>query len=280
MLADIVSIIEENPAMFGVDDPGVLIQMSSVSKLLERALVGLVPVRGRAIDYGVVAIEGEDWIVHRELLNRASIQTENIRPLYLVGVAEESLFWKDIRRLLFSGSIFRVLARVSRPAISPSWTPIKLADLLRDFVPDFETSLSEANRSLGAAMRSREWNRPGHSTLPVRECLVSYARMLATEAGVTVSEADLEASGLLEGDKFDINRPVRDWRNLFEPITQLVEDRAGRTLDRAVVSNCRIEARLGAGLAMLASSQVVAPVLPNADGLERFLDSEVIAIYW
>ncbi len=69
------------------------------------------------MDYEVVHIEGREWIVHRRLLDQlAGTERPAARPLYVVGVAEQGLFWKDLSRVLFSGARFRVLVRVGQTA--------------------------------------------------------------------------------------------------------------------------------------------------------------------
>jgi len=60
----------------------------------------------------------------------------DVRRLQVVAVAEADLFWRDIRRVLFSGARYTVLARVSRDNIQTEWTPVKLVELLKDVVPD------------------------------------------------------------------------------------------------------------------------------------------------
>ena len=51
-------------------------------------------------------------------------------PLHVVGVSEEALFWKDIKRVLFSRAEFFVMCRVSRPtAVCVSIDPLLIASL-------------------------------------------------------------------------------------------------------------------------------------------------------
>jgi hypothetical protein len=66
-------------------------------------LVGLVPLRASAVDYQHATIAGRELIVHRTLLEQLLPEPELVvRPLQVVGVAEEGLFWRDRRRVLFS----------------------------------------------------------------------------------------------------------------------------------------------------------------------------------
>lgn len=45
-------------------------QVEAVHRVMEELLAGLVPIRGRVVDYEVVDIEGREWIMHRSLLNQ------------------------------------------------------------------------------------------------------------------------------------------------------------------------------------------------------------------
>ena len=95
--------------MFGRDEEEIA-ELSNISGIIEEPLIGLILLRGRAIDYPVVAFDPSDdgkLIVHNKLLESLE-DTSGLttQPLFVVGVAEESLFWKDIRRVLFAGTMW------------------------------------------------------------------------------------------------------------------------------------------------------------------------------
>lgn len=284
VISGILDIIQDDPSVFGVRDFNELAQVSAINRMLDKLLAGLVPLRGRAIDYEVVELRGREWIVHRSVLDQLVNVPTQTRPLYLVGVAEQALFWKDLRRVLFSGSTYRVLARLARDGAQQSWTPVKLVDLLRDVAPDFATIMDNTNRGVLSAMTSavtaRQQDSEAHR---VRLALVTYASLLADRCGVTVSEEELEEVGLLNASDADAARPVREWRDSFEPITKFIETRAASEIDRVTLADYRIAARTRVGLAPgLAEKptprQVDVTVTPPSD--ERFLDAELVAIYW
>jgi len=109
----VLEIIQDDPAAFGVQDVGELAQVRLVSRMVEKVLAGLVPVRGRALNYQVVEVDSEEWLLHTGLI--AQLQPRPAATsVFLVGVAQQGLFWKDVRRVLFSGSSYRVLARLYR----------------------------------------------------------------------------------------------------------------------------------------------------------------------
>ena len=82
--------------------------LKAVSNVLQQMLIGLIPVKCRAVDYRVVRTNGKSLIVHRRILDQIpSQQLPKYEELYVTGVTEETLFWKDVRRVLFSGSQYR-----------------------------------------------------------------------------------------------------------------------------------------------------------------------------
>jgi len=95
-----------------------LSQMRSIAEVLEGLLSGLVPIRGRIVEYDVATIEEREVLVHKTILDRMAPHSGLVTcPAYVVGVAERDLFWKDIRRVLFSNAPFTVFCRISRTGL-------------------------------------------------------------------------------------------------------------------------------------------------------------------
>lgn len=140
-----------------------LAQVESVGRILEKLLAGLIPVRGRALDYAAVELSNGHQLIHRDVLATAGLLATS-RPVNVVGVAEEALFWKDIRRILFAGSPYRVLCRVGRGGLQPSWTPVKLTDVFRDIVPGVPTALPPSTSTHSRAGPAPETRTP--TTVP------------------------------------------------------------------------------------------------------------------
>lgn len=280
VISGVLEIIQDDPAAFGVQNLGELGQVRLVSRMLDKVLAGLVPVRGRATKYEAVEIDGENWLVHKALSAQLSERRVPARPVVLVGVAEQGLFWKDVRRVLFSGSSYRVLARLNRTGLQESWTPVKLVDLLRDIIPDFAEVMDNMNRSVLSVMSSvaaaQQESSPTHF---VRAAAVAYATLLGQRAGIEVTENELESEGLFAHDFSESDVNVRDWREILAPVTAFMEKRTGQTFDREVAADYRIAAITGAGL-----FEPDAPVptfeTQPAETQERFLDSEIVAVYW
>jgi hypothetical protein len=72
---------------------------------------------------------------------------------------------------------------------------------------------------------------------------------------------------------------IRQWREILAPVTALPEKRPGRTFTREVTADYRTAALMHADLLNpRASAPDVAPEQEKAP--ERFLDSEIVALYW
>jgi hypothetical protein len=199
VIAGVLDFVQDDPAVFGVQNPAELTQIRAITRMLEKLLVGLVPLRGRAVDYEVVELQGKEWLVHRAMLDHLSDPPSHVRPLYLVGVAEQALFCKDVRRVLFSGSSYCILARLARDKLQRSWTPVKLVEVLRDVIPEFAAIVDSTSRDFLTTLRTPVTSDPPDSgTSRFREILVTYASLLADRVGVSVSDQELEEAGLLD----------------------------------------------------------------------------------
>ena len=126
-----------------------------MNAVLNKLVGDLVPVRGRAIEYVTVKAADQDWVVHRQALRQLQQRFATAsRALDVVAVAEASLFWKDIRRVLFAGSRYSLLCRIGRDGLHDNWTPIKLVDVVREFVPEMAEQIGAAGQNLLAAASS------------------------------------------------------------------------------------------------------------------------------
>jgi hypothetical protein len=282
MISGVLEIIQDDPAAFGVQDFGGLGQTRLVSRMLDKVLAGLVPVRGRATNYEVVEIDGEEWLLHTSLWSQLGQSPVPSRPVHLVGVAEQGQFWKDVRRVLFSDSSYRVLARLNRTGLQQSWTPVKLVDVLRNVVPDFAEVMDNMNRgvlsAMSTAVAAQQDTSPTHR---VRAATVEYATLLGERAGVKINEDELEIAGLFDHQITDADINVRDWREMLARVTAFIEERTGLTFDRDVASDYRVAAITRAGLLEPAAAPVSAfETGPAEPPKERFLDAEIVAVYW
>lgn len=276
-MSGVLDIIQDDPAAFGMPDDSQLGQLRLMSRMLDKVLAGLVPVRGRAVNFEAVRVDGEEWLLHSELVARLP-ERPVTTPVFLVGVAQQGLFWKDLRRVLFSRSEYRVLARLNRSGLQETWTPVKLVDVLSRVVPDFAEVMDTMNRGVLSAMSSAVAAQKSTSTdHRARTTVLAYAAMLADRAGVDVTEAELHREGMLCPEVVP-ELGVREWREILAPVTQFIEQRSGQSFNREVAADYRVAAVTQAGL--LDPSPPVVAFEPEPDGRERFLDSEIVAVYW
>ena len=140
LVSEFVGMAKDYPRIFEagntVFDMG---EIEAVGKLLQRLLAGLIPIRGEAVDYCVIEIDGIEYVVHKNAIADLDVDT---KPLVIVGVTEHLAYWKDIRRVLFSEAEFTILCRFSKNGLQESWLPVKLADLMKDFAPDIAEQLN------------------------------------------------------------------------------------------------------------------------------------------
>jgi len=129
----LTDIADDYPALF--DDKAtalIIAEAELVTKVLERLLVGLIPLKAEVCDLSAGEVGG-------------------------VGVTEQAKYWRDVRRVLFSKSKFTVLGRISRTGVQPSWTPVKLTEVMRDIAPQFPDMITRVGRvGYSAPINARE----------------------------------------------------------------------------------------------------------------------------
>lgn len=267
------------PAMFGSGGTlGFLRDSEPIMKVLDRFLAGLIPIKATANHYLVVEIDGREFIAHKAVVEGLNLAT---RPLLIAGVTEHLGYWRDIRRVLFSGARFTLLGRIARDEIQTSWTPVKLADLFSEVAPDFVRSINSiksptaSDPATGAQLRQqRAFDRT----------LESY-RTAITPENAEWTEADGDGFALLRWRYASGATDASAQRRAFDAVRSLVVSKYEiGEIDPDRDLKARQDARADAGLelfpsfALDTSRQVSAPSPELLD--ERLLDVEVIAIYW
>jgi hypothetical protein len=291
VISAFLEIFEEDFEMFGLDTGGGLIQVEAVGRILKNLLVGLVPIRGQATDYGIVEFEKKEWIVHRKLLEELpETELPSSRPLYVVGVAERSLFWKDIRRILFSKTRFRVLCRLTQVGLQDSWTPVKLAHVLDLVIPGLGNQIDALGSGVLASMgKTRHTNQSVERKQQLmHNALITYAKLLADHYHRGITTQDLSEVGLLSKQYCNSFASQKERREAFDAIATFLLGRFDLEREPSVVAQYRTDALINAGMdfsgqpmPLLVSDDVPSDdVLVAAPSEERFLDSEFVAIYW
>ena len=281
-------IMKDNEHFFGNSIATQLPQMRSMAQILEGLLVGLVPIRGRLVDYKSVHIGGRDVLVHRLLLEQMPPGTQpKAYPAFVVGVTQRNLFWKDIRRVLFSQAQYTVFCRLAMSGLADTWRAVKVADMLAGISPEFDKQIREFSTKAGQAMTAASDASP---KLVVQDeqsgvdTIKAYAEMLVTHHGRTLNPE-------VTDDMIQSILPKHDWlssvdgrRAVFSKLTQRVDEALGVETSGEIAYKLRDAAVHNAGLAGAQAPQASSgsghDAAPVPGGHERFLDAEIIAIYW
>jgi hypothetical protein len=285
-LSSLIAIFRDSPEFLDLASRGGMTQGLAISRVLDSLLGGLVPVRGRAIEFRHVTAGGRSWVVHEGLLaDLTASGGVTVLPLYVVGVAESRLFWKDIRRLLFSHASYTVMCRLGRDGASDSWTAVKLVDVVREFLPDIADGIGEMEDGLlsmmGTAQPSAAENIKDEA---MATALVRYATRLAEHYGLSIDPADFEllAEGIVAA-KDSHALPIDSTRAAFTAMTRGLREREDFPEDSLRAADLRAEALTASGLELdgtpMPSSGIATTPLP-AKPVERYLDCEFVAIYW
>ncbi|MCW2984211.1 MAG: hypothetical protein JWR63_1781 [Conexibacter sp.] len=239
-------------------------------------LADLVPLNAEAVDYVEITIDGTPWIAHRKLIDVLDDSWE-ARPLRVVAVVESKLFWKDLRRVLFSDATYVVLCRLSRPGIQNSWTPAKLLDVVRDLSPEIGETLDSFNVSGLDSLREHDAVEDSADRALAR-ALRHFSDNLPSRHVDTSPLSQLPQ--VPEGCATD----VQARRALFAEVAEQFDATNGTVTPKNVVADLRARALDAAGLDV--EGRVVVPaaepdLYPRTERAESaLLDVEVIAIYW
>jgi hypothetical protein len=281
MVSEFTGMAEDYPDMFAAGDGlATLREVQPMSKILQRLLAGLIPIRAEAIDYSVIEIDGEEFIVHNEVLGNVEIER---KPLLIVGVTEHMAYWKDLRRVLFSDAEFTMLCRISRDQLQRTWTPVKLADLFRTVTPDLVNQINAAGRVPFGASQSAVESPPINAKM--LDALTAYKTALLEAAGKTLTEdqgRDIDAEILRLQERAG---SAYEQRAAFGQLHATLVSMTDLGIESSKNLEIRDQARNTSGLplfphltASILQPSTPAPAAEEPD--ERLLDVEVIAIYW
>lgn len=265
-----------------VDQQG-LEKAIEINRVLEKLMVGLVPVRCRLVDYVSVALGSQEYLVHRKLLQQLpESERPPTRDVYLVGVAEQSLFWRDIRRVLFSNLQFRAFCRLNHDGLADAWTPVKLTHVFGEVAPGLERDMALFSSGALNAMALRS-----ESQTPVVEpsyqALIRFGELLAASLGIVLPPDDHQRIKVLAGESMHLMASVPDRRKAFKGIADLLVSHGSTGIDPDTVSELRVQAcqefgLLPGGSVVRSDASIASAGMSRSDDL--FIDAEIIAIYW
>lgn len=286
-ISSLMEVVQKTPELLGELEGPEVRQAIAASRVLDLLHGGLVPLRGRLVHYRAVGVGDSEWLVHEAVVDQLPTgDALVVRPVYLVGVAEADLFWKDIRRVAFSHSRYLVMARVGRDKLQDSWAPLKLVEVLRDFLPQVAGELDAGSRGFLKAIAEQDALEDGQPAQAVRMrvALVEYAGALAAHHEHSCGWEDLAATGLPTDDQCNAYDSVEARRGAFNAMTEFIADRHEIERDSILEMQLRSAALADAGLGLDAHAFPVVGVgaqSPMAAAVdERYLDAEFVAIYW
>lgn len=255
-----------------------------LNRVLEKLMGGLVPLRCRIVDYEVISAGSQAFLIHRRVLEQLpEARRPATRPLYLVGVTEQSLFWKDIRRVLFSGARFRVLCRLNYVGLRATWSAVKMADVLGEVAPALKREIDIFGPGMLRLMAERNASH-GRFMEPRLGALNTFGEQLAQHLGLELDDNDRRQIEILASETADLITSVPESRKAFTKIAEFLATRSSREIiDPGVVAKLRVWACQQHGLfpgGSAARTETVA--FPHAvdDDKDEFLDTEIVAIYW
>ena len=288
IIATFQELIEDNEFLFGNAVSALLPQMRSIAQVLERLLVGLVPIRGRLVDYRWAKISGREILIHRRLREQLSASAKlNSFPAFVVGVAQRDLFWKDIRRILFSRAHYTVFCRLAIGGLGKTWHPVKLADVLAGITPEIDNSIKQFSDSASKALAGATADSEGYSNQPeflAHELIECFADLLVKHHGRATTPRMLKHvfAGMPAGH--DWLNSVAAQRTVLHDVTQRIDKCFNVQTSRKDAHDLRETARRKIGITLAiptdASSRKELDGTNDSIAEERFLDAEIIAIYW
>ena len=276
-IASLIALFEQAPEMVPKDDRDNIRQVSAVAKMLDQLLGGLVPVRGRAVDYRVLRRGDGDYVIHKSLVAQLPAEERwSLEPLVVVGVAERELFWKDIRRVLFAGYRYTVLARVAVDGLPNSWQPIKLVDLVEQVSPELADMLGSASTEVLASLGdSAALEQADAASTQSQRALDQYRDLVAGELGVEPAEAEGRCEGL---PAVEAGLDRQAFREVAQAVTDRLVANPADAPSRERLSTLRDEAWRRSLVEPEAPERELRAFAPTT--AERYLNAEFVAIYW
>jgi hypothetical protein len=275
MVSVMTEMAEAHPSLFG-GSIGVFDEVAPVNALVATLLAGLIPLRCSAT--GIVAVP----LGGRHVLTSENVDTSaysGVRPVELVGVTVENLYWKDIRRVLFQGDRYKLLCRLTVDGLSEDWAPVVLSNVLRELNPE----LADLMNSLGSsALDAMTKSTPAPMSRvengdQVRKALAIFEALAAGELGISLDDVphDAQREAIFGAAVGHVS--VEQQSTLFARLLERVElVTTGLSIASDRAHELRRDARDQAGLNAIQQSASGSSTSANP----LLLQAEIVAIYW
>ena len=260
--SDMMRNLPDGPPPTGMDD------VTQLSGLLERLMVGQIPIRAKIVGY-----ESHVDLTNDYCLSRGS---DTGQPVFLVATTELDQYWTDTRRVLFGDQPFTVLARVVADGPTNEWSPIKLFDMVRDIIPGMQNQLHELQAALESA--------PGAMSNPpaVLPSLHATLTNYATQIGVPIGEpAVQERVTDIAESVVELLPSATQLNNAFDSVDALAKSLEQCPPAGMTALELRATARKAGELDTLGDLKRIEEASERTRNSARsFLEVEIIAIYW
>ena len=286
VITTLYELMADRPDIFGSVPANQVKEVYSVGQVLDRLLAGLVPVRGRLMDFEAIRLGDKEVLAHRHIKDKLGMEyADDFIPVYVTGTAHESLFWKDIRQILFSESQYSVFCRLATEGMRNDWQPVKVVDLFEGLLPEFKEAINNASIMIRQMMKGRdngETVEQSHDESPGTELVKEYVHLLEKFHQQLVS-LDVMENEIIPVVPFgNWYMSVNERRIVLDEVTNLVE----RELDKETPGETRRSLRNkvfdDTDTVWVPSTTTFGQSIeqPRSGQSERFLDAEIVAIYW
>lgn len=256
-------------------------EIDGIAKVMQRLLVGLVPIRAQVLDYVVIQVEGIDYIVHNDAVSALDVKT---KPLEIVCVTELSAYWKDIRRVIFSDAEFTILCRISSTGLQDKWAPAKLTDLINGVAPNFSEQMDEAMAYFDNNNKPFKPKPKATSENNLNAALLEFKEAFLVDIGESFNDQQLADFDIFF-EKLEYNEcSPASQRQAFDDLESYLSDMFGHQISKEKALKFREASRAATGLEYLGkptNSRLPTPQAKNLKQQDQYmLDVEAIAIYW
>ncbi len=259
-------------------------QLEGLNRVLDKLMVGLIPIRCRVVDWVLVRSAQRDMLVRRVLSDALASQGPlEVEEVYLVADTEQELYWKDVRRVLFSSSRFRVFCRLNGDGFNPAWNPVRLTNALEKVHPMLGRQMQGLSLDFSHAVSAVQTERSAREDNRF-SALLTYAELLARENGYAMTVEDRRELTALASQRKDEVGSVGDSREAFASIKNWLGTKIDVSANSRFDSDARYRAMEMNGLVPGGEGKgaqfMVEAIDPEMGQKENLLDASVIGMYW
>ncbi len=238
------------------------------------------------LDFHAMRIGDRDILAHSYVKEGLGEKyAKEFTPVFVTGMAQQGLFWKDIRQILFSKSQYSVFCRLATEGLKVDWQPVKVVDLFEGIIPDFKDAMNSASEMARQVMKGEV---DIETTGQNQDVHVGIALVREYIQGLEEFHGRRASQDLVENRVIPVVPPgnwhlsVTERRTVLNEVTRLVEEEFGMETPGETRLSLRSRVFNDTELAGVTSTTTFSRAMePAKDGQpERFLDTEIVAMYW